>query len=334
MISAENTTIQRAYKECSTAICLASNQAYLAYAAVTIHSVLRHGSTDRSYDILVMSQDMTEENWQDLKQLTQLYPNASVRVVDMRQCKEKFAASLSSYYSVETNYRLLVLSELFEEYEKVIYLDSDMVVLQDILQLEETDMQGYPLAACKDYSMYLKQYAKGAVFFNNEPGSVEHYCREILGLDGYEGYFNAGLVVFDTAACRREGLDVERALELLHEQNWVYNDQDVLNMLFAGNICYLDVKWNYIYDYDKYVSYPPAALGNLYQKVHREKPAILHYIGGQKPWNHAPHVMEHIFWNEVRALEETVLVWAGRYPKPERTVPVNKPMTLRTKRFM
>lgn len=314
----ENQPLSRAFTECSAAICMAADQKYLPYAAVVISSILRNGDPNRQYDILLLSRDMTEESRCALELLADGYRRASVRIVDMESVNQWFDAGISSYYSAETNYRLLIMSELLAEYERVIYIDCDTVVLQDILQLAETDMKGYPLAACRDYSMHLKQYSQSAVFYGQIPYSVENYCREVLGLEGYEDYFNAGVAMFDTARCRQMNRDVHTAVQMLQNNNYVYNDQDVLNIMFEHQFCNLDTGWNYINDYEKYLSYPPAVKAGLYQKVHREKPAVVHYIGGRKPWNYAPLPLEHLFWREADALEKRVPAWRGRYPRPER----------------
>lgn len=322
-----------ASESCSTAICMAADQSYLPYASVVIHSILRHGSPDRYYDILLLSRDMTKESKSKLEAVLEKYPNASLRIVDMQVWEMLFSVQLSSYYTVETTYRLILLSDIFSQYKRLIYIDCDLIVRKDILELEEVDMKGYPLAACRDYSIQLKQNAKGAVFMDNQPYSVENYCREQLGTDGYENYFNAGVLMFDTASCRQSQISVEMALKKLHDKKWYYNDQDVLNMLFDGRVHYLDTRWNYLSDYERYASYPHAALTNLYQKAYREKPAIIHYISGRKPWNYSPLALEQFFWEEVQVLEQEVPACQGNYKRPAREQKQHRSMSLNTKQI-
>lgn len=324
----EKHPVPRAFTDCPAAVCLASNQKYLPYAAVVISSILHNGSPDRRYDIIMMSKDMTAESRRALELIADGYPGASVRILDMNFADGWFDTGTSSYYTTETNYRLMIMSELFSEYERVIYVDCDTVVLQDIMQLTETDMKGCPLAACRDYSMYLMQCAGSPVFYEQVPYSVENYCREVLGLEGYEGYFNAGVTMFDLPRCFERNLDVHKAVHILQEKRYIYHDQDVLNIMFEHQFCNLDVRWNYIHDYEKYLNYPKAVQAGLYQKVHREKPAVVHYIGGAKPWNYAPVPLEHLFWKEADYLMKKDPAWKDRYPRPERKKRKN-PLTFR-----
>lgn len=329
----EKYRILPASESCSMAICMAADLSYLPYAAVTIHSILRHGSPDRYYDILLLSRDMTKEKRSKLEAVLGKYPNASLRIVDMQVWETLFSVQLSSYYTVETYYRLMLLSDIFSQYKRLVYVDCDLIVRRDILELEDVDMKGYPLAACRDYSVQLKQNSKGAVFMDNQPYSVENYCREQLGIEEYENYFNAGVLMFDADSCRQHQISVENAIKKMQEKKWYYNDQDVLNMLFDGKVHYLDTGWNYLFDYEKYVSYPHAAMTNLYQKAYREKPAIIHYISGRKPWNYSPLVLEHLFWEEVRSLEKEVPAWQGNYPRPEREKKQHRSLYLNTKQI-
>ena len=55
---------------------------------------------------------------------------------------EKVSSDVGVYYSVETNYRLFLFSELFSAYDRMIYLDCDTVVTGDISRLFDMPLKG------------------------------------------------------------------------------------------------------------------------------------------------------------------------------------------------
>lgn len=163
-------------------------------------------------------------------------------------------------------YRLL-LPELAPEVDKVIFLDADTLVLQSLKPLLETDLADSVLAAVS----------------NANPS--EHVLR--LGLDPNAPYFNAGVMVMNLAAMREEHFG-RRGLALGRERHadFIFNDQDVLNVLADGRWKQLHPRWN--------------AMSHLWLRPHtvdRESvdlmdatasasPAIVHFEGFQtvKPW--------------------------------------------------
>jgi len=119
--------------------------------------------------------------------------------------------------------RLLISSYLPKDIQRIIYLDSDIMVTADLGELFHTDMRGHPIAAVQD------------------AGMRQIYC-EGLGLDARH-YFNAGVLLIDlTQWCE----PAHRALALFAEKGATYPclDQDVLNIVFKDNWLELDGKWN------------------------------------------------------------------------------------------
>lgn len=141
---------------------------------------------------------------------------------------------------------------------RVIYLDCDTMVLDDIAELHAVDLGGKSLAAVKD----------GWALFNKN-GRDAREKREIF--DPASAYFNSGMMVIDLARFaaadipgRLAGLRTDGVLERL------YFDQDMLNLIFADDWVGLDWRWNVID--------PRMA----HQALH---PKLLHFTGEQRPWS-------------------------------------------------
>ena len=103
-------------------ICFACNNNYAPYLAVSICSLLKNADSKRFYDIIIMHKDISAANRVVIRQ-TARSPHVKVRFVDMSEYDEKVSSDVGVYYSVETNYRLFLFSELFSAYDRMIYLD-------------------------------------------------------------------------------------------------------------------------------------------------------------------------------------------------------------------
>ena len=154
-------------------------------------------------------------------------PHVKVRFVDMSEYDEKVSSDVGVYYSVETNYRLFLFSELFSAYDRMIYLDCDTVVTGDISRLFDMPLNGSAIGAAADVGVRVLSYTKRAVFFEKKPYNIDNYISQVLDIPEKECYFNAGVLLIDLKKCR--GLvTFEKVTEILHGSKLFYNDQDVL----------------------------------------------------------------------------------------------------------
>jgi lipopolysaccharide biosynthesis glycosyltransferase len=190
---------------------------------------------------------------------------------------------------VETFYRFLI-QDIFPETEKVIYLDSDIIVLSDIAELYAENIDGLLLAAVADADF------QGQM---NKPGdNTKQYADESLKLKNPYGYFQAGVLVLNLSEMRKMN-SAEKWLELASER-LRYADQDVLNRACQGRVKYLDMSWNVLIDCNgerisEVIEYAPVSVYQEYIKA-REAPKIVHYAGFKKPWQVPGEDFGELFW--------------------------------------
>ena len=264
-------------------LCLASDNNYAPYLSTMLYSVRCHRNTAQAYDIIILHSGISDENQKSILSLA--CDNFTIRFVDVSEIQKLLEHNIGAHYSAATNYRLLLFSELFCEYEKIIYLDCDMIVLRDVAELFFTDLGDSPAAACEDAGLRWLSYTKRAIFIGGTlPYNADNYRTDALGMKHPEGYFNAGVILFDLNKCR--GLfTYEDAVTLLRSKQFNYNDQDTLNILLDGKVKLIDIAWNYQNIIDALLSAKKPVYSVLFYDMKRENPAIIHYIGGKKPWN-------------------------------------------------
>lgn len=174
-------------------------------------------------------------------------------------------------------YRLL-LPELLPELDRLLFLDADTLVLQSLAPLSTFEFGDNLVAAV------------------GQPTPLHHAA---LDPAPDEPYFNAGLLVMNLEAMRAENLG-PRALALGHERHrdFIFNDQDVLNVLTRGRWTALHPRWNAM----SHLWFMPDVDVRPYTRLEatsaRHSPAIVHFEGHQtvKPWFYrSVHPLRYVY---------------------------------------
>lgn len=176
-------------------------------------------------------------------------------------------APLTREYPQEMYYRLLAPFLLPEEKGRFLYLDPDILVINPIRKLWETDLCGNLFAAAAH---------TGKTEFANDMNRIR--------LKVENNYFNSGVLVMDFDAGRQE-IVPSTVFDYVkeHEKELVLPDQDVLNGLYGRRILELpDVLYNY--DARNFSNYYLRSSGEANVDWVMENTVILHFCGKAKPW--------------------------------------------------
>lgn len=276
----------------SVNICCASDENYAPYLTVSLFSLLKNADKSRRYDIIILHSSISPESRGRILRLGERFPCCSIRFADVSERHDSVRERVSSYITAATNYRLFILGELFAKYDRIIYLDCDTVVEGNIAELFDSDLGAKSIGACEMVEARHFIASKRALFFGNYPYNFKDYCRKILGIGFVERYFNAGVILFDLKRCRKLTSE-EKAIEVLNRKEWIYNDQDALNILFNCSVKMLDLKWNYTNNIEQYANSEKPSLREIYADTPRTEYGIIHFIGGTKPWQGDVPLCEH-----------------------------------------
>lgn len=176
-------------------------------------------------------------------------------------------APVTAQYPREMYYRLLAGQMLPESLTRVLYLDPDILVINPLRELWETDMQGNMFAAAAH---------TGKTELANNVNRIR------LGTD--HDYYNSGVLLIDLERCRSEVAPDELfAFVREHRRELVMPDQDLLNAVYGDSILPLDdALWNY--DARNFNNYMLRSAGGQDMDWVMENTAILHFCGKAKPW--------------------------------------------------
>lgn len=250
-------------------VVFATNDNFTLFCYIAVYSLIRNTSSSNFYKIYILETDLCEDNRRMLEGLTR--ENASVKCVDISGFTEHVELKGSLHLSQETYYRLFI-PLIFPEYEKILYLDADMCVLEDVAQLYEAQVGDYPVGAVCDVICHILQAHS-----------------ESIGLSDVRKTFNAGVLLINTVQFEKQKIR-EKCLALLSEdyqrkeRKLIFADQDALQIVLYENHYRLDGKWNY---QPQYLWRVEEIMDDVREEYVRaaDKAAILHYSGDRKPWD-------------------------------------------------
>ena len=262
------------FQECKNAIVISSSNEYVPYVGTLLNSILRNSSDSNNYDITILQTDITSSNKRLIDTIIGDNCNFSVRYTNVSE--EIIGKNFDvGPYTIHTFYRLLI-PYLFSEYEKVLYLDADIVVNEDIYDLFNYNLEGKYIAAAPDirYNSWL----------NMEGHEIIEYTKNTLKIDTHKHrYFNAGAIVYNIIPFINN-IPKDKIMTLATSTHWKFVDQDVLNILCEGKTYYLPIKYNIMTTADDLRTEIHAPL-NMYNEYFDalKTPAIIHYAGNILP---------------------------------------------------
>lgn len=241
-------------------IVLACDEGYAMPLATTLRSLAE--SNQRHWPLLVtVLQDGFSEA--TMERVANSVPAGAIELSWKRIDLERFSGFVHRmpWVSPMTYARIQLQDSLDSTLERVIFLDSDILVLGDLGELCGVDLGGQTIGAVPD-------------------AHVDDALRKGLrlpqhrGVPQVSGYFNAGVLVIDLykwQSCRI----AERALRYLSEHSDLpYGDQDALNAACDGIWKRLPNRWNFQLHHKTRISELSA----------HERPAIVHFVMQLKPW--------------------------------------------------
>lgn len=241
-------------------VVLGIQQNYKTAAAVLIKS-LATNNQNSFFDIYILTDtDLTEY----FKQFH--LPNCEIHIVviDVSEIKNVDCGR----FGIGTLYRLLMDQYIPIELDKVLYLDSDIIVNGSVEELFDIEFVGNELVAASQCSISKRHVKKLGVSDNK--------------------IFNAGVILFSFSRACNAGV-FSQARDYVTKNNTSFNDQDALNTVLDGRVKYISPKWNY--------EFFRAKRDLLLNCIDASKVNIIHFTGKDKPWDYTDvNPYSYIYW--------------------------------------
>lgn len=243
-------------------IVMICDQNFVMQTCVALTSLWKNKMGSTVYDIFVMVQNCDENAKEQLQKMQKAKFSVHViekNVREYQNIKQLAHVSRASLYKFD-------ICDTILNYDKVLYLDGDMIVRQDLSELYDTDLR------------------------DNYVAGVPHSMGIITG----ERKLNGGLLLFNADKIRKEGLRdvfIQTRLSLGDRKSM---DQETFHIVFGEKKLYLEPKYNVMLDkvYYERKYYSLDAYNSFYHTAYKSRKeiidaaAIIHFTGTIKPWNY------------------------------------------------
>ncbi|WP_291291705.1 glycosyltransferase family 8 protein [Enterococcus sp.] len=244
----------------------AIDDTFVEQLKTTLYSIWLHSSAKR-FDVFVLQEEeliQTAELRQFCQGLEMDYHPVIIGTGSIFK-----QAPVSDRYPESIYYRLLAQNYLPKDLDKVLYLDADILCINDLQPLYDLMLEDYLYAAASHSKL-------------TEVTTVINKVR----LKNYEseGYFNSGVLLMNLAQLRQEVKEKEIAAFIQKNQlNLFLPDQDILNGLYGDRILAIPDQL-YNYDVRKNRTYETISLGQWDLDWVINYTVLLHFCGKDKPW--------------------------------------------------
>ena len=264
---------------------------FIKYTIVSLYSLIKNASKNYSYQVHILNSGISKD--MKTKVLSLGNSNFDICFDDVTPYLKSISdrLPLRDYYSKTTYFRLFI-SEMFPEYNKAIYIDSDTVVQGDISEMFFTDIKDSYLGACHEQAMV-------------QVDAYGTYVEKVIGISRHN-FFNAGILLMNCDMFRVHFV-LDKFIQYLHIYDFVVTqDEDYLNLICKDKVYWLDQRWN------------TEIFGDIPYPIEEAK--ILHYIMTSKPWHYNDCRHGDIFWRYAKetCVYEEILDILNSYTDEER----------------
>jgi lipopolysaccharide biosynthesis glycosyltransferase len=247
--------------------CIADG-AYLRHTGAMLHSALSHCHGVPVRVLVLHGAPVSVEDRARLQQVAAEF-DASIELLHLDAGRT--AHFPSGYFPRSVWFRVL-LPELLPDSDKVLYLDSDLIVIDDLRPLWEINLGDHLLAAVTN-PMY---------------PFMPPYPRLKLGIDNPRDYFNSGVLLMNLRQMRAERTTEKLSDFARTNAACSWPDQDAFNVVCRGRWLALHPRWNMqstLFELRaEQLPLPPEQVAEALRA-----PAVIHFIGPFKPWQYLCH---------------------------------------------
>ena len=242
-------------------IVLITDENYLYPTIVTITSILINKDRDTKYKIHVFCNSLSEKSKKLLSSI-----DSCIEVIPF---ENEFSEFVGTHQHVSATALLkFKIADIFPKYDKILYLDTDVIIQHDLSDLFNIDIHDKYAAVVKDMA-----------------GMLSQHVEKLLGLDNY---FNSGMMLLNIKKMREENIYEKLIDYKLHKDTRRFMDQDCFNAVFGENVVYLTCKYNYMPINQK--DFKDKQLADFYKvpqdliSTFDSYASVIHLTNKEKPW--------------------------------------------------
>ena len=247
---------------------------YVMPTIVSINSAIMNKNESSIYKIFIIGVSINEENKKIINEFISKNINDKI-YLSILHFNQHYDFDDTHPYVTSAALFKFDIANILSDFDKVLYIDCDTIVLKDLAELFSININEYYAAAVKD-------------FIANET-LKQHFPL------GVKDYFNSGVMLLNSKLLRDNNVKELLLDYKINKDRRHFMDQDCFNFIFNNKVKFIKPKYNYMRtnsNYDKIL------LDKFFECDTSEDIIILH-ITWLKPWskNVAEEKYFYDFWN-------------------------------------
>lgn len=251
-------------------IVFATDNNYAIGAGIAIYSLIQNKDQKTCYEINLIATNVSDENLARFKKMER--SDVIINLIPF-DTKHIVKFNRQGYHVTCTGLLRFDIPDLFPQHDKIIYLDSDIIVTTDLTEMYHLDLKNTYAGVIKDIG--------SQVCIAEEKKPVVH------GNTHLKNYFNSGVMLLNAKKNRNEHLREKLYHAVTQHPEFIWIDQDALNLLYNENVTFLPIKYNCAPADALSLEIINEIYGTHYishEELYNDA-IILHYTTPTKPWN-------------------------------------------------
>ena len=235
--------------------------------ATTMVSILHNNKSKRDYHFHVITSSITDKSKAVIQKLQKKF-KFDISYIHIQENDERLrpvqGIRQPAHVGLQSIFIRLMLPDILPTLDKVLSMDVDLYVREDLANLYDTDLGNYCLAAVEDVAE--------TVFSN------------FLWNDPHHHFYNTGVMLQNLKQMRNIGYSSILVNTLrANSRKYRIGEQDSFNDIYKDKICHLNYTWNFYHSFHFELKRFTPDYPNEFQEAARN-PAIVHFVGPEKPW--------------------------------------------------
>lgn len=203
-------------------IVLSSDDNYSTFLATAMASILSNATPEDELNFFILDDGLSSENRRKIEALKKIRPC----IIKFHPIAEDLPYSfvLRRTHVTRAAYHRFFIADYFPHLSKALYLDIDIVVIDSLRDLYNTELGNYTFAAAA------------------QKNRAKHNTR--LGLPEDNPHFNSGVLLLNLDVWRHQGITEKLMQTMLEYKETIDADQDIMNIFFKSNYLQIPARWN------------------------------------------------------------------------------------------
>lgn len=270
-------------------IAYVTDENYAKPTMVSMMSMKMNKDLQSVYKVHVIGSNLTTESRKKFLDMEET--NFHVQVIDA-VLAEEFCSLCKADHDMHVRPAAILkfqMPKLLSKVGKVLYLDGDTLVQDDLCELCNTEISGCYAAVVKD------------IISERNPGHLRFLKYK------NEFYFNSGMMLLNLTKMRNDGI-AEKLVDYRRHGINHFMDQDALNVVFEENVVYVSPRYNFLNKF--YDWWPVEKLSQFYGETFAatfegavRNAVVLHLGSHEKPWNYDMGFLTDLYKKYQRLVE-------------------------------